>query len=203
MPRVCILVNSAIEACLLADLTTRDVCSIMVNLKTGNSTKKYIYCSVYLPHVEPAPTDEFKNVVSFCEAKGVPLIAGSDANAHHIIWGSSDINVRGSELIKYLSSSNLHILNVGNRPTFERFGREEVLDITLCSISHELSNWQVLDEVEPSLSDHKFIFFEHSNVSFVTLTYRNPKSTDWDLYKDSVDDKNSGVIDPPKKMRAE
>ena len=118
MPRTCILVNSAVEACLLSELTTRDISTIVVNLRIGNSTKKYIYCSVYLPHGESAPTDEFKNVVSYCDIQGIPVIAGCDANG------------RGSELMEYLSSTSLHILNVGNRPTFERFGREEVLDIT-------------------------------------------------------------------------
>ena len=188
MPRACILVNSAIEACLRSELTTRDVCTVEVNLTISNSSVKYVYCSVYLPHDEPAPTEMFKSVVSYCDSKGIPLIAGCDANAHHIIWGSSDINARGSELMEFLSSTNLHILNVGNRPTFERFGREEVLNITLCSsrILYELAKWQVLDELEPSLSDHKFIFFEHSNASFDTLTYRNPKATDWDLYTESL-----------------
>ena len=98
--------------------------------------------------------------------------------------------------MEYLSSTSLHILNVGNRPTFERFGREEVLDITLCfsRIFYELANWQVLNELEPSLSDHKFIFFEHSNAFFDTLTYRNPKSTDWDLYMDSLATKFYGFF---------
>ena len=188
MPRACILANSAIDASLLSELTTRDICAIVVNLTNENSVGKYVYCSAYLPHDESAPTDDFKKVVSYCENKAIPLIVGSDANAHHIIWGSSDINIRGSELMEYLSSTNLHLINVGNRPTFARFGREEVLDITLCSsrISQEVVDWQVLDEVEPSLSDHKYIFFDHSNVSFNVITYRNPKSTNWDLFMESL-----------------
>ena len=196
MPRACILVNSAIDACLLSELTTRDICAIVVNLTNDSSVRKYVYCSAYLPHDELAPTNDFKKVVSYCENNEIPLIVGSDANAHHIIWGSSDINMRGSELMEYLSSTSLHIINVGNRPTFERFGREEVLDITLCSsrISHELANWLVLDEIEPSLSDHKFIFFEHLNVSFDILTYRNPKSTNWDLYMDTLASKFHGFF---------
>ena len=59
MPQACIQVNSAVEACLLPELITRDICTVVDNLGIGNSTKKYVFCSVYLPHGEPAPTEEF------------------------------------------------------------------------------------------------------------------------------------------------
>jgi hypothetical protein len=41
-----------------------------------------------------------------------------DANAHHIIWGSSDTNPRGENLIDYLAGNNLVIINKGKEPTF-------------------------------------------------------------------------------------
>ena len=86
--------------------------------------------------------------------------------------------------MEYLSSTNLHILNMGNRPTFVRSGREEVLDITLCSarMAHELTNWHVPDEA--SLSDHRYIFFDHDNVTLAVTSFRNPRSTDWDLFNE-------------------
>lgn len=192
MPRACVLVNNAIVASLISEITTRDVCAVTIDVTVGDLNRKYVYCSVYLPHDEPSPTDDFKKVIAYCDTKGLPLIVSSDANAHHIIWGSSDINPRGSSLMEYLSSTNLAILNTGNRPTFMVSSREEVLDITLCTnrISHELDNWHVSDE--ESLSDHRYIFFEHLNVTSQTLSFRNPRSTDWDLYSDLLATKFHG-----------
>jgi len=124
MPRACILVNTAINASLISEITTRDICAVLIDMSDDNTNKKYVYCSAYLPHDEPAPTDGFKAVIAYCDIHGLPLIIGSDANAHHIIWGSSDINVRGTSLMEYLSSTNLDILNIGNRPTYARSDRE-------------------------------------------------------------------------------
>lgn len=184
MPRACILVNNAIQASLILELTTRDVCVVKVTLTHQNIDKTYVYCSAYLPYEESSPTEDFKRAVTYCESNGLPLVVGSDANAHHIIWGSSDINQRGIHLMEYLSSTNLHILNIGNRPTFVRSDREEVLDITLCStrMAHELTNWHVPDE--GSLSDHRYIFFDHDNVSLKVTSFRNPRSTDWGLFNE-------------------
>lgn len=203
MPRACVLVNSAIVATLISDLTTRDVCVVTIDVNVGSLNRKYVYCSVYLPHDEPSPTDDFKRVVAHCVSKGLPLIVGSDANAHHIIWGSSDINLRGSSLMEYLSSTDLGLLNIGNRPTFMVSAREEVLDITLCSnrISHELTNWHVSDE--ESLSDHRYIYFDHLNVTTQALCFRNPRSTNWDLYNDLVATKFHGfspIIETPSDL---
>ncbi|XP_062712124.1 uncharacterized protein LOC134289731 [Aedes albopictus] len=174
MPRAFVLVNNAIVATHISELTTRDVCAITIDVSVENLNRKYVYCSVYLPHDEPSPTDAFKQVIAYCTSKGLPLIVGSDANAHHIIWGSSDINLRGSSLMEYLSSTDLALLNIGNRPSFVVSAREKVSDITLCSsrISHEVTNWHVSDK--ESLYDHRYIFIEHLNVTSHTLRFRNP-----------------------------
>ena len=58
------------------------------------------------------------------------LIVECDTNAHHIIWGSMDINPRGECLMEYtrMVSTNLSILNKGNEPTFIISNRKEVID---------------------------------------------------------------------------
>ena len=199
MPRACVLTNSALNAKLISELTTRDICTIEVTLlydrKNRNKIyRNYFYCSAYCPYEQRSPTDDLKKVVSYCESQGLPLILGCDANAHHIIWGSSDINLRGSDLMEYLSSTNLEILNVGNNPTFVRSDREEVIDITLCSrvISQEMSNWHVPNE--ESLSDHRFIYFEHLGEFLNSLTFRNPRSTNWDLYQENLATRFQGYL---------
>ena len=68
--------------------------------------------------------DNFKN-------EQIPTIVGSDANAHHTIWESSDINPRGEDLLAYCVSADLNFCNVGNKTTFRTKTREDVLDLIL------------------------------------------------------------------------
>lgn len=44
----------------------------------------------------------------------VPIIIGEDANYHHTVWGSTNINSRGNSLLAFVSSSNLQFLNNGH-----------------------------------------------------------------------------------------
>ena len=56
---------------------------------------------------------------------------GTNANAHHTIWGSSYINPRGDDLLAYCVSADLNFCNLGNKSPFRTKMREEVLDLTL------------------------------------------------------------------------
>ena len=85
---------------------------------------------------------------------------GTDANAHHTIWGSSDINPQGEDLLAYCASADLNFCNVGNKPTFRTKTREEVLDLTLVNrcawnrvVGCHASN-------VPPFSDHMYIRFQ-------------------------------------------
>ena len=51
----------------------------------------------------------------------------------HKLWGSTDTNRRGEDLVNYLITTDLDILNTGTVPTFRNSVREEVTDITLCT----------------------------------------------------------------------
>ena len=73
-----------------------------------------------------------RDLLVFTENEQNPTIVGTDANVHHTIWGSFDINPRGKDLLAYCASANLNFCNVGNKPTFRTKTRgEEVLDLTL------------------------------------------------------------------------
>ena len=115
--------------------------------------------SAYFPNDERQDTNvrptEVVRPVDHCKTIRMPLLIGCDANAHHQLWGSTDTNPRGQRLVEYLVTTELDILNVGNTPTFRNAVREEVLDITLCTINltDRIANWWVPDE--PSLSDHE------------------------------------------------
>ena len=64
------------------------------------------------------------------ENEQIPSIVGTDTNAHHSIWESSDINSRGEDLLAYCASADLNLCNVGYKPTFRTNMREEVLDLS-------------------------------------------------------------------------
>ena len=50
---------------------------------------------------EPAPPNLLSDLLVFTETEQIPTIVGTDANAHHTIWGSSNINPRGDDLLAY------------------------------------------------------------------------------------------------------
>ena len=86
---------------------------------------------------EPAPPVILKKLLSFSERDKIPTVIGTDANAYHTVWGSSNVNTRGTDLFMYCASVNLLLCNVGNKPTFRTRKREEVLDLTLINRNAE------------------------------------------------------------------
>jgi hypothetical protein len=99
--------------------------------------------------------------------------------------------------MEYLVSSNLYILNCGNEPTYVVSNRK-VIDLTLGTneIENLVSNWHVSDEM--SLSDHRYICFQLGNISINQVTYRNPRRTNWESYKDDL---KGNLETLPRKMR--
>ena len=108
-----------------------------------------------------------------------------DANSHHVIWGSSNINSRGEALLEYIASTNLDILNRGDEPTFVTSNRREVIDLTLASQNLGISRWRV--SREDSASDHRYITFEMALDAVEEVVYRNPKLTNWKVCKEKLD----------------
>ncbi|SPP90059.1 Hypothetical predicted protein, partial [Drosophila guanche] len=52
-------------------------------------------CSAYFGHDQPDPTSyALRAFIADCEMRGIGLLVGCDANAHHYQWGSSDIDER-------------------------------------------------------------------------------------------------------------
>lgn len=153
----------------------------MVEVPTTKGKTEVAVASAYFPGDSPeVPPPEIVSFVSYCRQNKTSFIIGCDANAHHTVWGSTDINGRGECLLDYLSSSNIDICNIGNKPTFTNVIREEVLDLTLCNsaIFEKIRNWHVSDET--SLSDHKHIIFEWGGGDLSPISYRNPRKTNWE-----------------------
>jgi hypothetical protein len=69
---------------------------------------------------------------------------------------------------------------------FVVYNRREVIDLTLATnkIVNLVSNWHVSDEL--SLSDHRYICLQIGNISINQVTFRNPRRTNWEPYKDDL-----------------
>ena len=87
------------------------------------------------------------------------------------------------DLLEYLITTDLDILNARNTSTFHNSVREEVIDIILYTgtFRNSIRKWRVSDE--PILSDHSQIEFE---IEFIEpsgpIWVRNPRRTDWNRY---------------------
>ena len=107
--------------------SNENIVAVRVNnvCQSGNSL---VFVSAYMATEEPAPPNLLRDLLVFAENEQIPTIVGTDANAHHIRWGSSDTNARGGDLLAYCVSADLNFCDVGNKPTFRTKTRDEVLD---------------------------------------------------------------------------
>ncbi|XP_029054193.1 uncharacterized protein LOC114881543 [Osmia bicornis bicornis] len=189
-PRACVFVRRGLGATKLTKLCTRDQAAVLLPAGAGGSEANLVVCSTYLPFdsAGPPPTRELRELVDYCKVNGLQLLIGCHANAHHIVWGSSNINRRGEALLEFLSTTDLEILNRGSSPTFVTSRRQEVLDITLGSkkVVQAIQDWRMDDEA--TLSDHRLITFKLTTESDLRAsgTYRNPRVTCWPQYPESL-----------------
>lgn len=182
-PRTCILLKRNINGNLINNFSSGD--QTVVRLE-GNTP--IFVASVYMPYdgVSP-PAVLFRNLATMAANSKALLIAGCDANAHHHIWGSSNINERGESIFDYLLGSNLLIANKGCKPTFSISNRSEVIDLTLVSDQQPsiVKNWRVSDVA--SLSDHNLITFRLDQVVKVEEKFvRNYRKADWAKYRNII-----------------
>lgn len=186
-PRACIAIRNDIKCSSIPQFCSEDLVTIKLE-RGGCGDRDLILSSAYLPYDSligpPGPLIE--QLTGFCSLNKHTLVIACDANSHHIVWGSSDINPRGTELLEFLTSYNLSIHNRGCEPTFVTSRRMEVIDITFGSSDSEglINNWRVSDE--PSLSDHRAIVFELKDITPSPVWLRNPRSTNWELFNHSV-----------------
>lgn len=184
IPRAAIYVEPWVKAMVLNQFTTDDVVAVRV-CRDVTDGGDYVVISAYLPYDSkvPPPGPELLTVVEFCERENIPILIGTDSNSHHTIWSSTDINLRGEQLVQYLMSTNLMVINSGRKPTFVNSTRKECLDITLasCEISDQIHSWRVADE--ETFSDHRLIKFSLRGSFQAKEPYRNPKKTNWNLYR--------------------
>lgn len=118
-PRTAVLVRKTLKCYPITEFIRRDIVAVMVEVPTTRGKTEIAVASAYFPgDVPEVPPPEIASFVQFCKENNKSFIIGCDANAHHTVWGSTDINSRGESLLEYLSSNNIDICNNGDKPTF-------------------------------------------------------------------------------------
>jgi hypothetical protein len=119
----------------LLDFSCRDLTVIKVKYHVAGADKDLVLASAYLPYdsPNPPPSEELERLERFCGHLNLQIIIGADANAHHIVWGSSNTKSRGESLLEFIISRKLEVLNRDREPTFITQRQKVVIDITLGS----------------------------------------------------------------------
>ena len=190
-PRTAIVASKDLDVVPLPHLGTRDVTAAVLEYRVSHNNRfRLVIASVYLPYdiANLPPTQDLERLVSFARDKGLPILIGCDANAHNTIWGSTDTNTRGSALLEFLVTVNLEVINKGREPTFVNRVRKEVIDITLTTpdFVEKVKDWRVSSEI--NTSDHRMITYKLDHKPAEQKPSRNPRSTNWDLYRSKLKD---------------
>ena len=185
-PRACIMARDK-NTWMLLGLSCSNLVAVLVNYKEGKTERCLVVCSGYLPYVssDPPLTRESEELVCYCEEENLYLVTGCDSNSHHTLWGSTNCNDRGMDLLEFLNSLNLKILNQVNDSTYYSARRIEVNDTTLGSFGliGSLKGWEVSSE--PSLLDHRYFLFTLEG-SLPVILIRIPRGTKWDSFREGV-----------------
>ena len=154
--RACIiLLNPSLSSIIITHLSNSDF--IVANINN------IIIASVY-----SEPNGNINNTINCVinttnYANNNKCIIAGDFNAKSIYWGEPTSDERGHEIMLTIVQCNLHILNEGNRPTFDTVRGQRRLtsciDLTLVNdnLIDQINNWHIHDEIH--LSDHRPITF--------------------------------------------
>lgn len=92
-PRAAILLRRDVKYSLITEFTKRDIVAVTLTVPTTRGKQELVVASAYFPgDQEDIPPPEVDALVRYCRAVNKPFLIGCDANAHHTIWGSTDVN---------------------------------------------------------------------------------------------------------------
>ena len=112
-PRTCMVISHNVRTKPVPNSVSQDLVARQLE-----STKAILIGSTtYFPYdgIDP-PTGKFSSLYVFSRNINTGLLAGCDANAHHTMWGSSNINVRCDNLFTYLLCTDLQVIDKGKSP---------------------------------------------------------------------------------------
>jgi ribonuclease HI len=186
-PRASILIKNEFQAMFLPQFSSRDTVSARLTYRNDSGAdREILICSAYFPidSETPPPNREVAALVEYSNNNRIPLIIGCDANAHHYVWGSADVNARGEEVLQFITANQLLSLNVGVEPTFVTSVRQTVIDVTMCSesVGGVIEDWHVSKEA--SMSDHRYVRFNLLGSKPLAKRFKNPRKTNWIMYEE-------------------
>ena len=98
--------------------SSEDIVAGRVN-NVCQSGDSFVFVSAYMAAEEQTPPNLLRDLLVFAENEQIPTIVGTDANAHRTIWGSSNINHRGEDLLAYCVRADLNFCKAAfTRATF-------------------------------------------------------------------------------------
>lgn len=185
---------SALSSCTFVpmhDFTDTDIATGII--EGGSLREPTIISSVYLDIRKDTILPKFRELVEYCHINQKPLICGIDCNAHSLMWGCGETNVRGEELEEFILEEGLYVENVGTTPTWRRANQSSIIDITLSlNTRGRIGEWQVLPE--HTLSDHRMINFRVDNLKHGKVLKRNYSKADWPVFRSIIE---SDLPEPP------
>lgn len=181
-PRTCIVATDKIQAQILTQFCSSDLTTIKLKQSQDPRTPELVVASAYMPEGDTAPPESLVELVRFCEQNKMELVIGTDSNAHHQLWGMPSNNKRGEDLVDFLFTTDLGLLNTGTEPTFVTRRFRTIIDLTLAtgSAAELISDWHV--STEASCSDHRWIRFNIAVPVTMQSPKRIPKKTNQKLY---------------------
>jgi hypothetical protein len=184
--RASIFIKGNLNVQPLMDFCSRDLCAVSITASEENTHTKVIFASAYMPLEASTPPVELADLIRYCEKEGEELVVSTDANAHHPLWGMEEHNNRGNQLVEFLISTNIEIVNKGNEPTFIGRHTRTIIDLTLATpaTAERISNWHVSSEA--SCSDHRWIRFDIQMCSPKIEPRRYPRKTNKKQYSTLV-----------------
>jgi sugar/nucleoside kinase (ribokinase family) len=121
---------------------------------------------MYLDRCKPLSPDLAKIEAILQHAKGLGVIISMDSDARSTLWHDKISNNRGKELVEFITSSHLHIINEeSSNTTFCNHTGSSNIDLTLINnkLLRRVSDWEICEE--ESNSDHSIIKYTISPVN--------------------------------------
>ena len=113
--RAAVIIKETIEYWPIESMSAKDMAVVAV--KTRCQSGSLYLASCYLDSTQRIPSRELMQIAVHCNERKIPLLIGTDANAHSRAWGEELTNRRGELLEDWLMSNNMYIMNVGRTPT--------------------------------------------------------------------------------------
>lgn len=155
--------------------------------------------SIVAIYLTPEPSVNYASLKHVAEQLKHPYIISGDMNAHSPVWGSSFLRGNGKAIESLLEDFDLNVLNMGQETLImPPSGNKSIIDLVICSptLYYDLE-LSVLDDTFgsnhfPVLVKHQDVFHTSAHIPpevTIITNVRNWKKTNWDLYKNKLEDK--------------